>query len=701
MGGMPTVEADRSAVGLAVGDFNGDGNLDFATANSDVSTVSVLLGNGNGTWGQHVDYATGKTPTALAVGDFNRDGKQDIVTANVDANSVSVLLGLGDGTLASAVQYPVGAMPQDVSIDDFNGDGTADIATANRYSDSVSILLGADDGKFATKVDDPAGTWPDQIVTGDFNGDGKRDVITNGGPTKASVLLGAGTGTFMAPSSVPAGSDDSSVGLALGDLNSDGNQDLIVGRANGRWVPGAFGVFFGAGDGSFLPMVDYAAGSARAIAAGDLNGDGKLELVVSVWQQSLSIFTLEGDGSMAAAVSYPTPAPAGQLAIGDFNGDHWLDIAALDRWGIYVLLATGNGKFDAPTSQPTGTGLENVLLRDLDGDTHLDLAAIGRDLDTATSTMQVQLGLGDGTFAGSSAHPIRYNDGLIEAGDLDGDGQPDLVTAHPYESGVSVLWNSGHASYPSRTDYATATGTDFLALGDLDNNGKVDILASSVDVSSQVSTVTVLLNAGGGSFVANVYNDSVPWGTMALADLNHDGKLDLVQSDGSANGVAARLGLGDGSFGTWLPSATNDLSIVANGAAIGDLNGDGHLDLVSVDVRGTSINVLLGVGDGTFTSLAPQPVLGAYDIERLSLGDLNGDGILDLVSNGRVSWVGYEIVVLLGAGDGTFSCVTASLPAGAYGDYSALGDVNGDNRLDLVVPNPDAKTITVLLNQTL
>jgi hypothetical protein len=266
---------------------------------------------------------------------------------------------------------------------------------------------------------------------------------------------------------------------------------------------------------------------------------------------------------------------------------------------------------------------------------------------------------------------------------------------------VSVLWNAGDASYPSLTDYATATSSDFLALGDLDNNGTLDIVAASGTIFSPDSSVTVLLNQGQRNFVSNVSYDAVALGKLALADLNHDGNLDLVQSDGQQYRLAVRLGLGDGTFGPTLQSATNNGGISMYNAVLGDLNGDGNLDLVSPDTCAPFLDVMLGVGDGTFVAVTPQAIAQNFGLGRLALGDLNGDGVLDLVSDNLVEWVGYQMLVMLGAGDGTFTCATASLASGADDEFFALGDVNGDKRLDLVVPNLDSESFTVLLNQPL
>ena len=145
---------------VAVGDFNGDGTLDLAVVNFGNNMVSILRGNGNGTFQSKVDYATGTRPTYVAVGDFNGDGKLDLVVANQFSNTVSILLGNGDGTFRPKVDYVTGSYGSDaifVAVGDLNGDGKLDLVVANQFSNTVSILLGNGDGTFQPHVNMPPG----------------------------------------------------------------------------------------------------------------------------------------------------------------------------------------------------------------------------------------------------------------------------------------------------------------------------------------------------------------------------------------------------------------------------------------------------------------------------------------------------------------------------------------------------------------
>jgi len=203
---------------VAVGDFNGDGKPDLVTANDRDNNLSVLLGQGKGTFRLVARYPVGKNPNSVAVGDFNGDGKLDLVTANYLGNSVSILLGNGDGTFQAAVNYAGGNGP--VAVGDFNGDGKLDLVTTN------SVLLGKGDGTFKAAVNYAVGTGPQSVAVGDFNGDGKLDLVTANGEI-LSVLLGKGDGTFETARNYSVGAQGGE-SVALGDFNGDGAPDVVI-----------------------------------------------------------------------------------------------------------------------------------------------------------------------------------------------------------------------------------------------------------------------------------------------------------------------------------------------------------------------------------------------------------------------------------------------------------------------------------------
>jgi hypothetical protein len=190
-------------------------------------SVSILLGNGDGTFQAAASYRSFGKPISVAVADVNGDGKADLVTSNSAADTVSVLLGNGDGSFRPAVYYQVGSGPGAAVVADFNGDGKPDIAVENFGSDSVSVLLGNGDGTFRTAMKYGAGWGPGGLAVADFNSDGLPDVVVaNHGSSNISVLLGNGDGTFRSAEHFAVGWTP--VGTAVGDFNGDGKTDVVV-----------------------------------------------------------------------------------------------------------------------------------------------------------------------------------------------------------------------------------------------------------------------------------------------------------------------------------------------------------------------------------------------------------------------------------------------------------------------------------------
>ncbi|MCX6339680.1 MAG: VCBS repeat-containing protein [Candidatus Aureabacteria bacterium] len=297
-----TYNVGNGAAGIALGDFNGDKVLDIAIPNSDDNDVSILLGNGDGSFGAATDYAAGDSPCSIAVGDFNGDENLDIAMTNSDDDSVSILIGNGAGAFAAPVGYTVGKSPCSIAVGDFNGDKNLDLAVVNGDSKSISVLIGNGDGRFASAVNYGVGWLPDSVAANDLNGDGNLDLaVVNYGDESISVLRGNGDGTFGFAVDHPAGPRPSSV--VLSDFNGDGNPDIAMdnGSNYADW-PQDVTVLLNSGSGVFAPGVGYYGGcQIESLASGDLNGDGKPDLVVRDYTCGCVAILMN---------TAPTPAPA-------------------------------------------------------------------------------------------------------------------------------------------------------------------------------------------------------------------------------------------------------------------------------------------------------------------------------------------------------------------------------------------------------
>jgi VCBS repeat protein len=324
---LPSAVSFAAPVGYALGnvpsseviaDFNGDGKLDLLLLNG-FNTVSVLLGNGDGTFQTARNSTAEFYPSSVALGDFNRDGKLDLAVSNA-YGGISTQLGNGDGTF-QAPQYLYGySLPSVVAVGDFNGDATPDLAEADAYDLRVALSNG--DGTFPFQPWNISGaldTWGITLAVADFNGDGKPDLAV-GTRSDVSVWLGKGDGSFQrAPqySAVPHPGI-----VAAGDFNGDGKPDLAVGG-------GYIGVFvaLGNGDGTFQTAQNLPSAGGGAVAVADFNGDGKPDLVVT--DNYVRVLLGNGDGTFQTALYFPAGFAAGFVAAGDFNGDGRPDLAVI------------------------------------------------------------------------------------------------------------------------------------------------------------------------------------------------------------------------------------------------------------------------------------------------------------------------------------------------------------------------------------
>jgi hypothetical protein len=363
--------------GEVASDFNGDGKADLAVANENDNTVTVLLGNGDGTFTAVASPSTGTSPIAMAVGDFNGDGRADLAVANAGnatnpgSSSVTVLLGNGDGTFSPAANLATGLNPISIAVGDFNGDGNADLAVVNYGGNTVTILLGNGDGTFSATALSPAtGNIPYAIAVGDFNGDGKADLaVTNVGSSTVTVLLGNGDGTFT-PASVSPTTGMNPYSITLGDFNGDGKVDMaIVLTIRNTSGPNndAISVYLGNGDGTFsgsLLSYESNGGGANSIVSGDFNGDGQVDLALVEASDTLMLLG-KGNGTFVAASSPPNGYTGGYVVSGDFNGDGTADLALADVTTntVEVLLTeqTQTASATASNLSPVGTGTHQIL----------------------------------------------------------------------------------------------------------------------------------------------------------------------------------------------------------------------------------------------------------------------------------------------------------------------------------------------------
>lgn len=327
--------------GVTGGDFNGDGKADFAVSSPNGNSITVFLGDGAGAFTAAPGGAVtvGTNPEALIAADFNRDGKLDLATANTGSNDVSILLGLGNGTFGPlpALTYAVATLPAAITSADFNGDGYPDLATTSYSGAAVNVLLGNGFGGFNQAPGSPMGGrfGGKSIAVGDFNGDGKLD-LANGRDAGVDILLGDGKGSFTATGASPLTAFSGAFWVSVTDLNADGKEDLVVARRVFDIVATATGN----GDGSFAAAVPVTVpATPEWLAIDDMNGDGVPDVVISHGTKTMTVLK----GPINATDQFALGSFGGGAVItADFNGDGTRDIATVNQLTQAQVLFSGS-----------------------------------------------------------------------------------------------------------------------------------------------------------------------------------------------------------------------------------------------------------------------------------------------------------------------------------------------------------------------
>ncbi|MBV9497010.1 MAG: IPT/TIG domain-containing protein, partial [Acidobacteria bacterium] len=405
-----TLVSARSTVGtnptrIAAADFNGDGKKDIVVANLNGSTVSVLFGNGDGTFGTRTNLTAGSGPDGVTVGDFDKDGDIDIAASVASGNYVSVFLNKGNGTFATRVRYflPSGTESAGaITAADVNNDNKLDLVVSYAdfaVVDGVAVMLGNGDGTFAAATELPSGgAGPRDVATGDFNGDGKLDIVSANdgtGTDSLSVYLGNGDGTFGAATNYTGVVDPFRVTAA--DVDGDGKVDII--SAQHGPDDGDIAVLKGNGSGAFAAPVHYASGNLYDLTLADFDSDGKLDAASpSVDYNQTFVHPGLAGGAFGTAATYLSgPAatifyPYGIAAV-DLNGDGSLDLAVANynNNDVSVLINNCTTQPSISTVAPAGgttAGGTNVVLTgaNLSGATSVKFGGTAATITANTST---------------------------------------------------------------------------------------------------------------------------------------------------------------------------------------------------------------------------------------------------------------------------------------------------------------------------
>jgi hypothetical protein len=622
---------------LVAGDLNGDGKADAVGIFN--GSLMVYLGKGDGTFQTGVPYSLpppSTTGVALVLGDVNGDRKSDVTVITSTSNPVGqvvVFMGNGNGTLQSPITS-AGVNGGMAAEGDFNGDGKTDLAInvapicngTCQGTNNISLLLGNGDGTFQAPSVVFSGNG--SLVAADPNGDGKLDLVVVS--SVVDIHLGRGDGTFPGIRSYHLDPPISTPGIAVADFNLDGSLDIAAGSS----------LLLANGDGTFQgwPAVSLR-GLPLGVATGSFDKRAAKDLAVSVsytvgntTAYAAEILIPDSTGAPVLAHSYTLHQSCGGIATADLNGDGNLDLVVAGNdptngeWSYTVLRGNGDGTFRTPLSYPQSvvTRAGQIIVADFNNDHKPDIAiALGNQ------NLAVLLGNGDGTFG----PPFYYFDngaGIIMSADFNSDGNVDVAaTGGP----TGFLFGNGDGTFQTAVFPIQNAA---LLTADFNNDGKADLLGAGANGQ-------VLLGNGDGTFNALPPSWNVPPGLSApsaqlLADINSDGNLDIIAS--ALQGVHINHdgvfpGNGNGTFSPFVDVLDfADYGNLTYVLAAADMNGDGKLDLVFVDPSINDIFVLLNTtSPGPGVKLSPSSI----SFPSTSVGSTSGPVPVTLTNIGQVA----------------------------------------------------------------
>ena len=650
--------------------------------------------------------ALSHVPSGVVSTDLDGDGRPDLVVISAATGNVSVYMGKGKGKFGTPIDYVTGGHPSAIVAADINGDGIKDIVTANGTDGTVSVLLTIAGGKLAAAHVYTVGIDAGLLIAGDLNGDGKPDILVASKSAKAfATLVNDGQGTLQKASIQALGGTPA--GLAVADFNGDNHVDVAVAEEDGT-----VDILLGAGNGSLTPSGRFrgSSSSLSSVVSADFNGDSKLDLaVIDPDGRLITVFLGQGDGTFSKSTSYKVGNRASSIMAADVNGDGIADLVSINSGSntISVLIGSRDGSFRNAMDVTVGDGPVALAAADFYGDGFTGLAVI----NTAASNVNIVAGKGDGTFHAAPSYSGDLSPRSIASGDLNGDGLPDIVVTNFCGSdamcgvagSLSVYLAQKAGGYQLASTQSIGSGPVSVALADLNGDGILDAVA----LNRSDKSLSVLLGVGDGTFQAATASPLAgsPVAVVAI-DLDKDKKIDLaVVSDcGSAKcsqrgSVDTYFGLGDGTFRF---GSSTPVNFAPTSIAAGDLNGDGVLDLVVANACGKDAScnsagtatVLLGATGGAFN---PQPdITLSNGPSAIALRVSSVSSALDLVVSHETD---NTVAVLSGNGDGTFK-QPVLYTVGISPHSLVIADLNGDGKPDVAVANTKDSTVSVLYGQT-
>ncbi|CAF1427744.1 unnamed protein product [Adineta ricciae] len=706
-----SITIDSYPRSIVVADFNNDGHLDMVVPNSGTNCIGVFMGDTNDTWKNQITYSTGarSIPYAVTIADFDHDQQLDIAVANYGTNNVGIFLGTANGTFSSQTTFSTrSSRPRYVAASDFNNDAIIDIAVINYGTNDIGIFLGDGYGNFGNWKTYSTGfdSIPYSLAIADIDHDNFLDiVVANYGTKNVGLFFGNTDGTFQSQMIIDISRNCQPYSITLADLNKDTHIDIVVVSSTTNNIM----VLLGSGTRSFSLSNEYSTGddtSPRSAIVSDFNNDTKVDIAVITYSTSSIILFLGRDnGTFSNATTFYTSIDSLPYAMtsGNFNNDTQLDIAIVNYDYNYVDVVLNYRNYSFLTQMTYDiTGVnpnpKSIVIVDLNNDTRLDIIVANYN----TSQISVFLGLNNDTFS----IPVSFSTGSqtgpcsIAIGDFNNDNRLDIVVANYDIDSVDIYLGNGDGTFSNETISSLRDNPQPSAVdvGDLNKDGRLDI----VFVSKSFGFMRIYFGNGDGQFSTNqlyfigsVTTSSPVW--VRIADFNNDNRSDIAVVNRVAGTVGLFLATDNGNF-TYRAVFSVGTGAGPNAGAIADFNNDGRMDIVVNIYYNRAFEILLGQGDGTFISKASYSIDSLARPSWTTIADWNNDNQLDIIV---CSCDTNNIFVFYGYGDGTFHAGrTYSTGNNSCPLSSAAGDFNKDGLFDIVTGNANSGTIGVFLGFT-
>ena len=615
---------------VSFSDLDSDNDLDLVVTNPGETAYSIRLSNGSGIFGSEYTTSTdlATAPAYLALTNIDGRNGLDLLAANADRTQYSLLLNNGDRTFGDVSTFDFQASLEAQAWRDLNGDGNLDLVSTNKERTAISLFLGNADGSYSEEVVYDLTSEPTYVALGDLDGNDTVDLIgIDEASSQINTILTDADGTLLSETSYTPGIE--SFNTLDADVDGDGDLDRVSLQGDNNSVT----VELNRGDDTFEPGGDYLVGKdSVALAASDFDGDGNLDMAVAN-EGDRSILILQGlgngvfaDGRVNSEISNLVPnVRSSETILEDVNGNGYLDLIATNAQQdkVSVLLGREDGTFAASTSYQVGDTPNNLMVEDLNGDEIPDLVTSNSNSDTVS----ILPGLGNGSFDTAVDYAVGDNPGSLAVGDFNADGIKDLVVGNPNSRSVSLLLGLGDGAFDAPTSLDLNGYNPYsLGVGDFNADGVADLAVGSS------SRLLIWSGLGDGSFelANNYFVGYYGINSLLVEDFNADGITDVAA--GSYQRVSIFSGTTNGTFSSKKDYSSGNSSI--RSLQLVELNGDKHPEITAFGFS-NEFAVLRNRGDDTFT-LGRSGQLGDRNTS-LAAGDINGDGLADLAAVGYSS----------------------------------------------------------------